>query len=144
MMSNILIRVLVFFCVYMQLSCVLAQDEDAGELGFFNENQKYQVSIYTIVGNQDFYNQKQVYLKGYAGLYFDLFLFPDKASCLDAFTTNAISISLDSKKYETLAKSIDNCEIITIFGKYSVLNKYGMETDGNLNLGLLDNVEIYN
>jgi hypothetical protein len=70
-------------------------------------------------------------------------LFPDKASCIDAFVTNSISVSLVSSKYEDLAKRISNCETVTIFGKYSVLNEYGRKTDGNLNLGLLNNVEIY-
>jgi hypothetical protein len=143
MINNLMLKFLLFICFFIQVSCVSAQDEDAGELGFLNDNQKYQVSIYTIAGNPKFYDKKPVYLKGYAGLYYDLFLFPDKASCIDAFVTNSISVSLVSSKYEDLAKRISNCETVTIFGKYSVLNEYGRKTDGNLNLGLLNNVEIY-
>jgi len=40
MINNFLYKLLLFICFFIQVSCVSAQDEGAGELGYLNENQK--------------------------------------------------------------------------------------------------------
>ena len=115
------------------------QEDSAGELGYINKEQKYQVSIYTIAGNASAFENKSVYLKGY--MKYDAIgvnLYPDKSSCLDSFYENSIGVALLISQYKFYIDRIKDCQIVTVFGKYRMLNEYSKDKLQNLNLGLLE------
>ena len=115
------------------------------KLGYSIKEQKYQVSIYTIAGNQGEFDKKPVFLSGYLKFEYEgLNIYPDKCSCKDSFKENSISISITTMQYKSYSNKNKDCEIKNVFGTYNRLNIYSKDNFENLSLGHLDGeIKIY-
>ena len=112
-----------------------AQEDNAGELGFINEEQRYQVSLYKLVSQPDLFDEKPVYITGYVKFEYSFRVYPDKSSCEDSFLINSVVVSVDNAKYKEYAEKHENCSTISVYGKYHDTSAYGKKWPWNLSMG---------
>lgn len=143
-------KLLVCFFLMITFSCyALAQEGGKdNKNGVVNKEKKYQVSIYELVANQEKFDEKPVYVAGYAGFYTDFFLFSDKTSCLGAFLDNSIAVDLVSNKlvsnrYEKVANKYEQCDRVIVFGEYVKMSEYDDKYSSNLLLGVIHVTKVY-
>jgi hypothetical protein len=121
------------------ISSSLCANDDDELLGFSIEEQKYQVSIYTIAANQGDFHSKPVYLSGYLKFEYGTFnIYPDKCSCVDSFRENSISVGVTVNELDEYSKKYENCEANHVYGTYQRLNIYPKDGLQDLSLGHLN------
>lgn len=134
-MIKIKILLLIFFLVP-----AFSQDENDPDIkeGFYDEEMKYQVSIYEVVAKKEFFNGKKVFLTGYVNFKIGFNLFADRTSCEDLFVVNSVFVRTTKDKLEKYYNEInETCSVLSVYGTYKSSNTYMKEFAEPLSMGFL-------
>ncbi|MFC3195952.1 hypothetical protein ACFODZ_17005 [Marinicella sediminis] len=140
-MTKSTIRVLLLLVSFF-ISKSGAQDiiGEVEELGFTNENRKYQISMYALAANPDEYNEKIVYVSGFISYAYEMRIFADKSSCTESFLVNSISLSVTKDETLDYSSKHGKCEQFNVSGTFLKINDYGKDNFEKLTIGHIDPV----